>query len=117
MPWFKVDDKLHSHPKRYRASLRAMGLWVLAGSWCSDQLTDGVIPRDLLSALGGRPADAADLVQAGLWDECPEGWRFHDWEAQNPTRRDVEARRAEDRERKAQAREARRLKLLQGGLG
>ena len=51
MAWFKVDDKLHSHPKRYRASLRAMGLWVLAGSWCSDQLTDGVIPRDLLAAL------------------------------------------------------------------
>jgi len=116
VPWFKVDDKLHSHPKRYRANLRAMGLWVLAGSWSSDQLTDGHIPRDLLAALGGTPADASALVRAGLWEECPDGWLFHDWEAQNPTRTSVETRRAEDRERKAQAREARRLRLLQGGM-
>ena len=117
MPWFKVDDKLHSHPKRHRAGLRAMGLWVVAGSWCSDQLTDGLIPRDMLIALGGKPADAAALVDAGLWEECPSGWIFHHWDAQNPSRADVEARRAEDRQRKAQAREARRLKLLQGGVG
>lgn len=117
MPWFKVDDKLHSHPKRLRTSLRAMGLWVVAGSWCSDQLTDGLVPRALLPVLGAKAADAAELVAAGLWEECPEGWIFHDWDAQNPSRDAVEARRAEDRERKAQAREARRLKLLQGGVG
>lgn len=49
MAWFKVDDKLHSHPKLYRASLRAMGLWVLAGSWCSDQLTDGVLASKIVA--------------------------------------------------------------------
>lgn len=26
MPWFKVDDKIHSHPKARRAGLAAMGL-------------------------------------------------------------------------------------------
>ena len=94
-----------------------MGLWVVAGSWCSDQLTDGFVPSDMLAALGGKPSEARALTEAGLWVALDGGWKFHDWEEQNPTRESVEARRAEDRERKAQAREARRLKLLQGGLG
>lgn len=96
MPWFKVDDQLHAHPKRHRAGLRAMGLWVIAGSWSSSQLTDGIVPEDMLSALGGRKADAAALVAAGLWDETPGGWCFHDWGNQNPTRDDVESQRAHD---------------------
>ena len=114
MTWFKVDDGLHSHPKRHRAGLKAMGLWVVAGSWASDQLTDGFIPTDMLPVLGGRTTDARALVDAGLWDAIEGGWHFHDWEAQNPTRLAVEQRRAEDRERKAQAREARRLRVVKG---
>lgn len=94
-----------------------MGLWVIAGSWSSDQLTDGHIPHHMLAALGFTTRDASALVTAGLWRTDSDGWHFHDWQTMNPTRANVEARRAEDRERKAQAREARRLKLLQGGLG
>ena len=108
MAWFKVDDKLHSHPKRHRAGLRAMGLWVVAGSWCGDQLTDGFIPRDMLTALGGKPADAKALVDAGLWEARPDGWSFHDWAGQNPTRYDVETQRAEWRRRQVEARERRK---------
>lgn len=102
MPWFKVDDKLHSHPKRYRAGLAAMGLWTIAGSWASDQLTDGFIPADILKALGGTKAHAKSLVDAGLWDEEPGGYRFHDWAEQNPTRADVHADRQRERDRKAE---------------
>jgi len=107
MAWFKVDDKLHSHPKRYRAGLRAMGLWVVAGSWCGDQLTDGYIPKDMLASFGGKPADAAALVAAGLWECVPDGWQFHEWERQNPERVDVEAQRAAWRERQKAARKRR----------
>ena len=85
-----------------------MGLWVVAGSWCGDQLTDGAIPRDMLAALGGKPADARALVEAGLWEETPAGWRFHQWDGQNPVRADVEAKREQDRQRKAEARAAKR---------
>ena len=102
MAWFKVDDKLHSHPKRHRAGMRAMGLWVIAGSWCGDQLTDGLVPRDMLTVLGGKPADAAALVAAGLWEECPQGWIFHGWDGQNPTRYEVEEEREKERQRKAE---------------
>ena len=105
--WFKVDDKLHSHPKRYRAGLRAMGLWVVAGSWCGDHLTDGFVPADMLRALGGKPSDAAALVDAGLWEACPDGWIFHQWDGQNPTRDDVEFQRAEWRRRQQEARDRR----------
>lgn len=105
MAWFKVDDKLHSHPKRYRAGMPAMGLWVIAGSWASDHLTDGFIPADMLGALGGRPAHVRALIDAGLWVEVEGGWCFHDWEGSNPTRDDVETQRADWRRRQQEARE------------
>lgn len=108
MAWFKVDDKLHSHPKRHRAGLRAMGLWVVAGSWCGDQLTDGFVPTDMLMALGGKPADAAALVTAGLWVVVDGGWRFHEWAAMNPAKTDIETQRAEWRQRQADARARRK---------
>lgn len=108
MTWFKVDDKLHSHPKRHRAGLRAMGLWVVAGSWCGDQLTDGFIPCDMLPALGGKPADVQALIDAGLWEVAQGGWKFHEWERQNPERVDVEAQREAWRERQKAARKRKR---------
>ena len=115
MSWFKVDDKLHSHPKRHRAGLRAMGLWVVAGSWAGDQLTDGFIPADMLTALGGKPADAKALVDAGLWERVESGWCFHDWEGRNPTREDVEAERAAWRKRQQEARERARAAARKEG--
>lgn len=92
--WFKVDDKLHSHSKRHAAGPRAMGLWVIAGSWSADQLTDGHVPRHMVAALGFTTRDASALVTAGLWRIEGDGWRFHDWQAMNPTRQQVEDQRA-----------------------
>jgi len=43
MPWFKVDDALHSHPKTRKAGLAAMGLWVVAGSFSASYMTSGFI--------------------------------------------------------------------------
>jgi len=103
MPWFKVDDKLHSHKKVAKAG-EAMALWVVAGSWCSDQLTDGFVPDYMAVRLvpGGEKMAAA-LVEAGLWVEGEhdgdDGWWFHDWEDNNPTSDEVEAKREAARER------------------
>lgn len=94
MPWFRVDDSLALHPKVLAAGNRAMGLWVRAGSWCAQQLTDGLVPRALLATLGGTPADARRLVDAGLWVVEGAGWRFHGWIERQPTRESVEATRA-----------------------
>lgn len=105
MTWFKVDDNLHSHPKRHQAGLRAMGLWVIAGSWASAHLTDGFVPKHMLASLGGQSKDARSLVESGLWLAEEDGWQFHDWEAQNPTREDVEGKREDWRNRQRLARE------------
>jgi len=94
--WFKVDDKLHDHRKARAAKKAAMGVWVLAGSWAADNLTDGFVPVSVLSRWGTR-ADAERLVEVGLWhpdeQDGEAGWRFHEWEGRQPSRAQVEARR------------------------
>lgn len=95
MPWFKVDDGFAFHAKAVAAGNAACGLWVRAGSWCAQQLTDGHVPAHMLAALGGKPKDAAALVAARLWEKTDDGWRFHEWNeaGRQPTRAEVEAER------------------------
>ena len=93
MTWAKVDDKLHSSVKWRRASRTARGLWITALSWCADQANGGRVPADMLRMLDGKPADAASLVAAGLWDEVDGGWEFHDWADYNPDAASVKAKR------------------------
>lgn len=110
MTWFKVDDRLHSHRKARIAGPAAMGLWVLAGSWAADTLTDGFVPRAQVFAWAGPDAlDLAErLVTAELWTPTvhlgEEGWLFHDWEDFQPTKAEVMARREVEREKKRRQR-------------
>lgn len=106
MVWFKVDDKLHSHPKTPNASLAAIGLWTLAGSWCGDHTTDGRIPSNVVASLARGAFELADeLVAAGFWVRVRDGYRFHQWLAdgdgtkRNPSKKEVEA----ERKKKAEA--------------
>lgn len=94
MPWFKVDDTFWGHPKRLACPMSALGLWVAAGSWSAQQLTDGFVPAHVLTVLGGKPKDAAALVTAGLWVETEGGYRFHEWEQRQPSADEVRADRA-----------------------
>lgn len=115
MTWFKVDDGLHSHRKAVRAGVAAMGLWVLSGSWASDQLSDGWIPRYIAARLDPKQYErhAAALVQAGLWiadeHEGESGWWFHQWEDHQPTAKTVHERRDAAKDRMRRAREQRRI--------
>lgn len=105
MTWFKVDDGWHKHRKRIRAGvdmegMAAQGLWAAAGSWSSDELTDGWIPVEVVDYLSpklGRKL-AARLVHSSLWTaenrNGEEGWQFHGWEDQNPTREEELAKAA-----------------------
>jgi hypothetical protein len=72
-----------------------MGVWVLAGSWCGNNLTDGFVPREILSRWG-TPKDAQALVAAGLWEQAEQdgekGWRFHNWTDFQPSKADEEAK-------------------------
>jgi hypothetical protein len=106
MPWFRVDDGFHSHPKTLSTSLSARGLWVTAGSWSSAHLTNGVVRPQDLASLGGTPELAAELVSAGLWEKRRGGgWKFHGWSDKNPTKEAVEKEREAARERQRRSRE------------
>jgi len=74
MTWFKVDDKFHSHRKviELGKNVDALALWVVAGSWSADHLTDGFIPESVLyrllpvsKARAKRMAQALESVR--LW--------------------------------------------------
>lgn len=120
MGWMKVDDGLHSHPKRWIAGVPAMGLWIVCGSWVASAMTDGFIPATVAESQGGKDWKklAAKLVEAGLWTpgtshRFGDGYRMHDWTDFNIARVDWETRKAETAERvarhrarKAAAREA-----------
>lgn len=93
MTWFKVDDAAHSHRKMVEAGLPAAGLWMLAGSWSAQHLTDGHVPAAMVSRLGATAKDARRLVAVGLWDTVADGYQFHDWEDYQPTRAEVLAQR------------------------
>lgn len=110
MPWFKVDDNLHSNNKIRKILAddpAALALWTVAGSWSSDNLTDGLIPDHQLPWLIPTGADelARKLVTAGLWRRVKGGYQFHQWAAdadgtrRNPTREEVE----NERRKKAEA--------------
>jgi hypothetical protein len=99
MAWFKVDDQLHDHRKARAAGKSAMGVWVLAGSWCSERENDGFVPSSVLSRWGTK-ADARRLVTAGLWVEGvldgEPGWWFHDWTIFQPDAATLRAQRVKE---------------------
>lgn len=109
MPWFKVDDTAHAHPKMRRAGKSAVGLWVMCGSYAAAYLTDGIVPAE--TAAEGTPTQIAKLVKAGLWHEqghgcprCPQpmpgDYVMHDYLRYNPTRARVVAERDREAEKK-----------------
>lgn len=98
MPWFKVDDTLAFHGKTIVAGNAAMGLWVRAGAWSMQTLTDGFVPHDVARQLGTR-AEAKRLVAAGLWIEKDDGYEFHEWTQRQPSRAKVYADREANAER------------------
>ncbi len=109
MSWFKVDDGFYDHPKvrellRRRGGRAALGLWVLAGSFCARHLLDGRLSdRDVRDF--GTTSQARLLVDVGLWARDEGGYVFHEWTERNPTRKDVEEKRAQEREKKRRWRE------------
>jgi hypothetical protein len=121
MPWFRIDDKAHSHPKLIKAGNAALGLWLRCGSYAAQHLTDGIVPGVVAQLYGTKP-QAAKLVKAGLWHEhghnCPDGcpnpapgdYAFHDFldDGRNTSRARHEAEKKKARDRQAKHREGAR---------
>jgi len=117
MPWFKIDDKAHSHPKFMRVGNAALGLWLRCGSYSAQHVTEGIVPGQVAQLYGTAP-QIAKLVKAGLWHaaghtcpRCPQpadgDYVFHDFfeDGRNTSRDRYEEdkRRARDRAAKSRA--------------
>lgn len=109
--WFKVDDMFWAHPKTLGLASEPIALWVRAGCWSVQHLTDGFIPTQVVYMLGSTDAMLEDgttldmwrtllvpakaLCLTGLWDEVDGGYQFHDWSDYQPSGYEVrEARKA-----------------------
>lgn len=104
MAWFKVDDTFYRHSKTGPLSFVAKGLWLHAGSWCADQLTDGFVPARMLRSWSAPEDAVAELVECGCWTKVDGGYQFHDWLDYQPSREKVLADRAAGTARKLASR-------------
>lgn len=101
MAWFSADDQMHSHPKIRAAGLEAMGLWLLAGTYCTAFLTDGLVPKWYVESWPTGLVMAAKLCMVGLWEPLESGdYQFLSWEEYQLTRTQVLERKAKATERK-----------------
>lgn len=121
MSWFKIDDGFHCHPKVLEAGNEAIGLYVRCGSYSSQQLTEGFVPRVIALMYGDTHLIDA-LVKVGLFKPVDGGWLIHDYGVYNPTREQVlgereaaKQRQRNARERARQAREDAKRKAAEGG--
>ncbi len=97
MPWARLDDRFHVNPKVVGLSIEAVGLYVLALSYCADQLTDGRVPGGWAKTLGGSRAKRiiGELVDHDLWQAVEGDWLVHDYLDFNPPREQVLRERSE----------------------
>jgi hypothetical protein len=107
VPWFRVDDTFAFHAKVVAAGNAACGLWVRAGTWSMQTLSDGFVPTQVARQLGTR-AEARRLVDAGLWIEKDDGYLFHEWTQRQPSRAKVQSDREANADRLRKWREKKR---------
>jgi hypothetical protein len=103
MPWFRLEDSFHNHPKVHQAGNAAIGLWVRCGTYSAQYLTDGHVPTDLARRYG-RTREIDALRDAHLWVDNGDGFLIPDYLEYNPSKKQVLADRAAARERQAKRR-------------
>lgn len=120
MPWLKVDDGEGMAPWVLQVGNEAYGVYVRLGSYCAQQLTDGVVPPAVAAMIAGDVDHAtgasrnlASLELVGRITRDENGTvRLPLYLDSNPSSAQVEADREATRRRQAEWRARRRL---QGG--
>jgi hypothetical protein len=126
VPWFKIDDGFHCHPKVMDAGTPAVGLYVRCGSWVAQQVTDGVVPKRVVKQYG-TARQARALVDAGLWHEhghdcgsCPEvdanSYLIHQYLERNPSRIETDLARDAKTKRQQKWREGKKNPQASNGI-
>ena len=106
MPWFKIDDSWHSHPKVREAGNAAAGLWVRIGSYCSQYATEGFIRGEVVRDFGTK-REIERLIVVGLLARVEGGFQIPDFLEYNPTAESVKKQRKATAERQRRWREQR----------
>lgn len=114
MSWIELDDGILEHPKFIRAvKIGGDGtvfLWLGLRAYCARNLTDGVVPEDMIDECRGptdkqkRAKALAALVTVGLLKKTSNGVEMHDYLDWSSSREQVLERRERSRERKARQR-------------
>lgn len=104
MTWVRLDDLFDEHPKVRMAGQSAAWMYVAGLCYSSRHLTNGLIPSAALAGLGQFPGTkakklAATLVEVGLWEKDPQGYRIHDYLKWNRSREQVENERQAAKDR------------------
>lgn len=110
MPWFRIDDGLPEHPKSI-ALWKACGkqwdihavaglLWRDMGCDCSRRKSEGKFERERAYRVVRAPEEIIDkalaaLVEVGFMSCHGDDFAYHDWTQYNPTREEIDAKRAE----------------------
>jgi hypothetical protein len=109
MAWLRIDDRMRTHPKVAKAGPAAAWLWLCGICYCREHLTDGLIPAEAVPTLAmnlpGAKKHAARLVEVGLWELDPSGYRVHDFLDWNPAKSEVLADRNRERDKKRHQRQ------------
>ncbi len=116
MSWFNADDKMHSHAKPRQAGLEAMGLWLLSGTYCTDYLTDGLVPGWYVQSWPKGARLAQKLIDVKLWERAGDDYQFLSWDEYQRTKSKVMEERAASRERMARSR-AERAANVRANIG
>jgi hypothetical protein len=107
----KLDDGFADHPKVAALDDRSFRSFVWILCYCGGQETDGYVDgaatrrcpagarKDRLERTLGR------LIDAGLLERDGDGFRVHDYLKYNPSRAQLEERRANDADRQRRSRE------------
>jgi hypothetical protein len=105
MPWFRLDDNFHQHPKVVAAGNAAVGLWVRCATYSAQYSTEGHIPLRVARNLG-RAREMQALIDSRLWVQNGDGFLIPDYLEYNPSAEQVEAARFAARQRQRRARES-----------
>lgn len=108
MAWVRLADDFADHPKIVAAGPLAGWLWLCGIAYCNRYLTDGFVPAAQVKRLADvdDPASlAVRLLDVGLWERAPGGYRVHDYAGYQPSAEAVKAERERNAKRAATFRE------------
>ena len=104
MTWIKLDDTLPNNPKILPLGDKAFRLYIEGLCYANQYLTDGFLAQAVVNRLDSGNA-CQELIEAGLWIEVEGGAQIHDYCEHQTSRKVVEAKREQVRNRVTRYRE------------